>query len=98
MTKSLRKAIMVRTKLKNIYYRLPTDEKLRIFKKQRNYCVKLLHKTKRNFYGNIGVAVQHSILLKTTNPHCFMMPPNVVWYTNKVKNVLLTYIKYEKTL
>ena len=44
------------------------------------------------------VAVQHSILLKTTNPHCFMMSPNVVWYTNKVKNVLLTYIKYEKTL
>ena len=30
MTKSLRKAIMVRTKLNNIYYRLPTDENLRI--------------------------------------------------------------------
>ena len=41
MTKSLRKAIMVRTKLKNIYYRLPTDENLRIFKKQRNYLTKL---------------------------------------------------------
>ena len=35
MTKSLRKAIMVRTKLKNIYYRLPTDENLGIFKKNK---------------------------------------------------------------
>ena len=25
-----------------------------------------------------------------------MMSPNVVWYTNKVKNVLITYIKYRK--
>ena len=56
MTKSLCKAIMVRTKLKNIYYRLPTDENLRIFKKQRNYCVKLLNKTKRNFYENINIS------------------------------------------
>ena len=56
MTKSLRKAIIVRTKLKNIYYRLPTDENLRIFKKQRNYCVKLLNKSKMNFYGNINIS------------------------------------------
>ena len=44
MTKSLCKAIMVHTKLKNIYDRLPTS-----------YCVQLLNKTKRNFYGNINI-------------------------------------------
>ena len=52
-------------------------------------------KTVMTWFVKGGVAVQHSILLKTTNPHCFMMSPNAVWYTNKVKNVLLTYIKYK---
>ena len=56
ITKSLRKAIMVRTKLMNIYYRFHNDENLRIFKDQRNYCVKLFNKTKRNFYGNINIS------------------------------------------
>ena len=42
MTKTMRKAIMCRTKLKNIYHKNPSDTNLLKFRKQRDYCVKLL--------------------------------------------------------
>ena len=47
MTKTTRKAIMCHTKLKNIYHKNPSDTNLLKFRKQRNYCVKLLKKTKK---------------------------------------------------
>ena len=56
MTKTLRKAIMVRSKLKNTYHRYPTDENSRHYKKQRNYCVKLLKDTKKKYYENLDVS------------------------------------------
>jgi len=56
MTKSLRKAIMVRSKLKNIYNKRPTDENNRNFKKQRNHCVKLLKDSKKNYYKNLNIS------------------------------------------
>ena len=56
MTKSLRKAIMVRSKLKNIYNKCPTYENNRNFKKQRNHCVKLLKDSKKNYYRNLNTS------------------------------------------
>ena len=53
MNKDMRKAIMNRTKLKNKYYKHPTEENMRKFKKQRNFCVKLLRETKKSFYSNL---------------------------------------------
>ena len=38
MTKALRKAIMTRSRLQNMYFKLETDESLQNFKHQRNYC------------------------------------------------------------
>ena len=38
MTKTMRKAIMCRTQLKNIYHKNPSDTNLLKFRKQRNYC------------------------------------------------------------
>ena len=46
-------AIMNRTKLKNMYYKHPTEENMRKLKKQRNFCVKLLRETKKDFYSNL---------------------------------------------
>ena len=46
MTKVMRKAIMYRTKLRNIYLKNP---------KQRNYCVKLLKQTKISYYENLNI-------------------------------------------
>ena len=41
MTKELSKAIMLRSKLKNKHNKCPNDENLKIYRKQRNYCVSL---------------------------------------------------------
>ena len=46
MTKTLRKAIMHRSKLKNIYNKKRTNDNWANYKKQRNFCVNLLRKTR----------------------------------------------------
>ena len=53
MTKELRKAIMERTRLKNIYLKNKTENDEKNYKSQRNRCVSLLRVTKRNFFANI---------------------------------------------
>ena len=42
MTKALRKAMMHRKRLRNKYIKRRTEENLKAFKKQRNFCMKLL--------------------------------------------------------
>ena len=46
MTKSLRKAIMLRSRLKNNLNKQRSDENWDNYKKQRNFCVKLTRQTK----------------------------------------------------
>ena len=55
MTKALRKAIMRRSKLKNDYNKNRSYENWNSYKKQRNFCVKLLRKTKSEYYKNIDI-------------------------------------------
>ena len=55
MTKALRKAMMHRKKLRNRYIKRRTEENLNAFKKQRNFCVKLLRKTKSDYYRNLNL-------------------------------------------
>ena len=55
MNKTLSKAVMHRTRFRNKYLRNKTDENKRKSKKQRNYCVSLLRKTKREYYSNLDV-------------------------------------------
>ena len=57
MTKALRKAIMLRTNLRNKFYKCKTDTAHLAYKRQRNICTSLLKKTKRDFYGNLNPAV-----------------------------------------
>ena len=54
INKSLSKAIMVRSKLRNKYLKLKTVESHEAYKCQRNYCVSLLRKTKKEFYENLN--------------------------------------------
>ena len=49
MTKKLRKAISNRSRLKNRYYKLKTNESFLKFKKQRNYCSRLYKKERKKF-------------------------------------------------
>ena len=51
MNKSLSKAIMFRSKLRT---KFKTEEMHISYKKQRNYCVSLLRKTKKDFYENLN--------------------------------------------
>ena len=55
MTKSLRKTIMLRTRLHNVYNKWITLENLNAFKKQRNMCVKILRKAKVDYYRNLNL-------------------------------------------
>ena len=55
MTKSLKKAIMLRSRLKNNFNKQRSDENWDNYKKQRNFCVKLLHQTKEKYFSDINV-------------------------------------------
>ena len=54
MNKNLSKAIMKRSKLRNIFLKKRTEENRNNYTKQRNLCVTLLRKSKREFYGNLN--------------------------------------------
>ena len=50
MNKTLSKAFIQRAKLKNRYNKIPTELNHLHFKKQRNYCVNLLKRVKKEYY------------------------------------------------
>ena len=52
MTKSLRKAIMLRSQLKKKFNNNKSEENSEKYKQQRNYCAKLLRKTKMEYFQN----------------------------------------------
>ena len=53
MNRVLRKATMLRSRLKNRYNKSRTVEHLEAFRRQHNLCVKLFRTEKRNFYKNL---------------------------------------------
>ena len=55
MTKALRKAIMARSRLKNIYNKKQSYDSSDKYKKQRRFCVKLIRKTKQDYLDNIDI-------------------------------------------
>ena len=57
MNKTLSKAFMHRSKLKNIYNKSPTELNKTNYKKQRNFCVSLLAKEKKKHYNNLDLRV-----------------------------------------
>ena len=55
MTKTLRKAIMHRSKLKNIFHKTRAKEDWNYCKKQRNFCVNLLRNTKKVDFQKLNI-------------------------------------------
>ena len=55
MNKALRRAIMTRSRLRNMYCKYRTVENLKAFKKQRNKCVKILRQAKKDYYKNLDI-------------------------------------------
>ena len=54
MNKILQKAIVNRYRLLNRYRKEKTEATRSAYKRQRNFCVKLLRKTKKEFYNNLN--------------------------------------------
>ena len=55
VTKEVIKAIMLRTKLRNKFLKKKTLESRTKYNKQRNICVSLIKKAKRNYYENLDL-------------------------------------------
>ena len=55
MTKELLKAIMKRSQLKNRYNKNQNYKNWYLYKKQRNFCVSFIKKTKRNYFKNVKI-------------------------------------------
>ena len=53
MNKSLARAHMKRSRLRNLYLKKKTETTRLAYIKQRNYCVSLLRKTKKDHYTNL---------------------------------------------
>ena len=70
MSKALRKAIMVRSKLKNKYNKNRT-ENWDSYKKQRNFCVNLLKKTKKDYFNDLNIKniTDNKAFWKTIKPY-----------------------------
>ena len=54
MTKALSKSIMERTRLRNTFLKNPTVANKLAYTKQRNFCVSLLRKVKREYFANLN--------------------------------------------
>ena len=54
MTKTLRKAIMIRSRLKNRFHKTRSDENWLLYKTQINLCTKLLRKTKKDYFSKLN--------------------------------------------
>ena len=55
MTRKLSKAIMKRSKLRNRFLKEKSEASRKAYNIQRNYCVNLLKKTKREYFANIKI-------------------------------------------
>ena len=57
MTRALRKATMLRSRLRNKFNEDRTAENWNNFRKQRNSCIKLFRKEKRNYYNSLDISL-----------------------------------------
>ena len=55
MNTALRKAIMTRSRLKNKFSKISSAKYWNSYKKQINFCLKLLRQTKEKYFSNINV-------------------------------------------
>ena len=76
MTRALRKAVMLRYRLRNRYNIDQAIENWNKFRKHRNSCVKLFRKEKRNHYNNLDIS-----LVTDNNISFNKFPPSAISLT-----------------
>ena len=104
MNKELSKALMNRTRLRNVYLRKRSDENRKKYSKQRNYCVSLLRRTKRNYYSSLDAksVTDNKTFWRTVKPFLSDKTPfnakitliedgEVISSDNEIANVLNTF-------
>ena len=55
ITKKISKEIMIRTRLRNKFFKTKKETDREKYNKQRNYCVSLIRKEKNNYFSNINI-------------------------------------------
>ena len=93
MNKSLRKAIMLISQVKRKFKNNKSEENSKKYKQERNYCIKLLRKTKMEYFQNMDVNKinDNKIFWKTVKPR----------FSNKCETantIILTEVDIAKTL
>ena len=70
VSKSMQKATMRRSYLENNYFKKRTDESLRAYKKQKNYCSKRYRKERKKFFNKLNPSFvnDNKLLWKTIKP------------------------------
>ena len=68
MTKSLRKTIILRSRLRNNFNKQSSDENWDKYKKQRTYFVKLLRQTKEKYFSDAKSISENQKFWKTIKP------------------------------
>ena len=70
MTKALRKAIADRSRLENRYQKSKTEESLRAYKQQKNFCSRLYKKERKKYYTNLDLKkiTDYKLFWRTTKP------------------------------
>ena len=69
-TKEISKETMTRSRLRNKYLKNSNEENYAMYAKQRNYCVSLLQKSKKQYYENLDERnlMDNKIFWKTIQP------------------------------
>ena len=112
MTKDLRKQIMVRSKLRNIFNKNRNYENWRKYKRQRNLCLNLSRKTKKSFYKHLDEkeVSDNKVFWKNVKPFfsdkgvnsskiTLVAKNSIVVDKNKIANIMNNYfINITKTL
>ena len=92
VTKALRKAIMLRSRLRNIFLKEKSLESKKAYNKQRKICLKTVKKAKKEHFQNIGLSeiTDNKKFWKTVSP----LFGNKIKINRKInlieKNVLIT--------
>ena len=71
MTRTSRKAIVMRSRLKNRFNKTRMDENWSLFRTERNLCPKLLRKTKEDYYSKVNpkLVSDNKIFWRTIKPY-----------------------------
>ena len=91
MSKTLSKAVMTRTRLRNKFLKNPNNTNKTKYTKYRNYCTRLFKKEKKTFYGNLDpkLIIDNRKFWKTIKP---------LFSENYISNMKITLLEGDEII